>query len=409
LTQIADSEQHRGMPTIPPDDAVPALPELLSDGGRGLLSSLAAERGLQLSASRIAQIRYDPGSSAIIQFRARMSDNAGTQTDEIWVATSGLPVPQGALVFGIGDTTVALWRYPDDPHLPGLAPAADPARIAPLLEQLGARPGNDPSVRLRAYRPGRRAVLEVNVPPHRLFVKVVRPAKVAALQSRHELMAEHVPVPHTLGWSDDNGIVVLQAMPGQTLRHQLEEEHRASPSGDALQRLLDALPTTPDGRVVAGPIDRLPAHVRLLSAVLPTVRDRLTEIAARIGVAKAESRVPVHGDFHASQILVDNEAVVGLVDVDTSGSGERSNDMAILLGQLATIAAASRRERSINRYGRELLGVFEQRTSPAALRRRVAAAIVGFATGPFRVQHSDWPAETIKRLALAERWLASLH
>lgn len=396
------------MPTIPPDPAVPALAELLSDAGRGLLGSVAAERGLELTASRIAQVRYDPGHSVTVQFRARMSDSDGTETDEIWVATSGRPAPDGTPVFAIGGTTVALWRYPDDPHLPGLAPAADPARIAPVLKRLGAEPDDDLSVRLRAYRPGRRAVLEVNFPPHRLFVKVVQPTKVAALQSRHELMAEHVPVPQTLGWSRDTGVVVLQAMPGRTLRRQLEHDGRAAPTGGALLHLLDALPVGPDRRVVPGPIERLPVHVHLLSTVLPTARDRLIEMEQRIGEAAGGPQAPVHGDFHASQILVDDGAVVGLIDVDTSGSGERADDMAILLGQLAVLAVTGGRRRSVERYGRELLRVFEERTEPTELRRRVAAAIIGFATGPFRVQQSDWPSETIKRLVVAERWLGSM-
>jgi len=38
------------------------------------------------------------------------------------------------------------------------------------------------------------------------------------------------------------------------------------------------------------------------------------------------------------------------------------------------------------------------------LRPRVAAVLVGLATGPFRVQQADWPVGTAARLALAEEW-----
>jgi aminoglycoside phosphotransferase len=393
------------MAPIPRDEALPALHELLSDEGRGLIGSLAAERGLRLLSVRIAQIRYEPGRSVVVQFRTQVAGDGGSPADETWVATAGTDAPDGLPVFAIRDTTVSLWRYPDDPYLPGLAAAADPARIASILHQLGADPGHDLRIRRRSYRPGRRAVLEVQARPYRLFVKVVRPARVAALQQRHERMAEHIAVPQTLGWSNEFGIVALQAMPGQTLRSQLEAGLRQPPSGSALMRLLDALPSIDGARSVAGPIDRLATHARLITAVLPEARERLDRLAERIGEGEQEAAVPVHGDFHSSQLLVDASAVVGLIDVDTSGMGHRSNDLAVLLAHLATVGLGSRNRRNITRYGRELLAVFEQGASAADLRRRVAAAIVGFATGPFRVQLANWPEETAARLGVAERWL----
>jgi hypothetical protein len=38
------------------------------------------------------------------------------------------------------------------------------------------------------------------------------------------------------------------------------------------------------------------------------------------------------------------------------------------------------------------------------LRPRVAAVLVGLATGPFRVQQDRWPEGTVARLGLAEEW-----
>jgi hypothetical protein len=118
-------------------------------------------------------------------------------------------------------------------------------------------------------------------------------------------------------------------------------------------------------------------------------------------------RDPVHGDFHSSQILTNGSEIVGLVDVDTYGAGERIDDLASLLGHLTTLSLTSRARRDIDRYGTELIAAFDGEADPVELRLRTAAVVFGLATGPFRVQLRRWEGETEDRLALAERWVRS--
>src|SRR3712207_8978278 len=57
-------------------------------------------------------------------------------------------------------STVAVWRASDDPLLPGMGLALDRARLARLFGS-----AQDPSaldVRVRSYRPGNNAVLEID-------------------------------------------------------------------------------------------------------------------------------------------------------------------------------------------------------------------------------------------------------
>jgi aminoglycoside phosphotransferase (APT) family kinase protein len=115
----------------------------------------------------------------------------------------------------------------------------------------------------------------------------------------------------------------------------------------------------------------------------------------------------VHGDFHSSQVLVDAGRVVGLVDVDTAGVGQRTDDLANLIGQLSTLTLFSSQRRAIEAYIAQLLAHFDRITDPAALRLRVAAVVLGLATGPFRVQSNDWVEETWTRLALARKWVTA--
>ena len=254
----------------------------------------------------------------------------------------------------------------------------------------------------------RRAVIEITTGGHRLFVKVVRPDRIATLQRIHEELSAHVPVPRSFGWSSEHGVIALEAMAGRTLKKALQSHTRQLPEPTAIVGLLDEIP--PPSSVsapVAGPRARVAEHSRLLTAVSPELSDRVDAIAGRLYDTSTTASDPVHGDFHSAQILTSGADIIGLVDVDTAGSGSRVNDLASLLGQLATLSLVSRSRQPIERYGAALIDVFDRLVDPIELRLRTAAAVFGLATGPFRVQLPRWPAETEKRLGLAEQWIRS--
>lgn len=393
------------LPVFDPD--VPAAVILLGAGAEPFLISALEAVGSRLRSHNVSQVRYVPSKSVTVQYRADVITAAGRPEKSTFVATSGIRVPDGVPVFAAEGLEVAFWQFPNDPFLPGLASATDPDRVSKLLERLGA-PHEPVKLRTRAYRAGRRAVIEASGKSRRIFLKVVRPDSTAALQDAHASLAEHVPVPHTFGWSRELGIVALQAMAGRTLRAALTARSRRVPSGADLVSLLDLFPEPGDtAATVPGPHERAPEHARLLEAVAPTLAPRLSAIVDRLKSVPAESRSAVHGDFHSSQILVDGKDVVGLVDVDTAGVGERANDLAGVLGHLGTLALDSRARRDMERYGAALINDFDRRVDPVGLRLRVAGVVLGLATGPFRVQLRRWPEDTEQRVALAESWIAS--
>jgi aminoglycoside/choline kinase family phosphotransferase len=240
-------------------------------------------------------------------------------------------------------------------------------------------------------------------------MKVLRPSRVAGLQQRHAALAPHLPIPHSLGWSRDLGIVAMQALGGRTLRQTIEDGELELPSPQALVALLDQFPAAEDSApVVKGAYQRAAEHARLIGAVLPAAADQLEAIVTAIARATSDDAITaVHGDFHSSQVLVDGGRIVGLVDVDTAGAGQRLDDLANLLGQLSTLTLVSQQPAAIAAYIGELLAVFEREADPMTLRLRIAAVILGLATGPFRVQLSDWPTDTLQRLDLAQRWVAA--
>ena len=62
---------------------------------------------------------------------------------------------------------------------------------------------------------------------------------------------------------------------------------------------------------------------------------------------------------------------------------------------------------SITPYLGLMQGTFEREVDPIDLRARTAAAILGLASGPFRVFEPNWPEAVERRVDLAEQWLAS--
>ena len=384
-----------------------ALAVLLSDGAGAFLSSALEPMRVRLRSFRASQVRYVPGKSVIVQYQAEVTSDRGRPLKTTYVAASGIRVPEEVPVFAADGLEIAFWEFPNDPFLPGLAPATDPDRVRRLLERLGA-PSQPVQLHTRAYRATRRAVVEASGRSQRMFLKVVRPETVATLQARHTELAAHVPVPHSFGWSEEMGIVALQAMSGRTLSRAVTARSRHLPNGASLDSLLDRFPEPALGtRVVAGPHEVAEEHARLLRAVLPDLSRRIDGIVGRLEAVGGEARCAVHGDFHSSQILIDKSDVVGLVDVDTAGAGERVNDLANVLGHLSVMGLSSPARSDIDLYGGSLISDFDQRVDPVGLRLRVAGVVLGLATGPFRVQLSKWPAETEARIALAERWIDS--
>lgn len=385
------------------DPGVPELEVLLGADAADLLSAALAPAGGTVESVRISQVRYVPASSVTVQYRVGVAWGDGRSSREILVAAAGLDVPEETLIVGDDTIRIAVWRYPADPFLPGLSRATDEHRVGELLRQVGIEPTGT-RLRTRAYRAGRRAVIEAKTAHHRVFIKVVRPHRIAKLQTAHVAMENALHVPQSLGWSAETGVILLQAMPGKTLRDAVESNTKTLPTGTQLAGLLDSIPAS-FSNVVPSARSRAGDHAALLGSILPGEQSRLGEIVGMLTDDRSDSADPVHGDFHASQVLVRGQTILGLIDVDTVGLGHRSQDVGNFLGHLATLALISPARKNFRRYGTALLDHFDGQVDPHQLRLDIAASILGLATGPFRVFEDSWPAQTARRLDLVVDWL----
>ena len=402
--------------TVPPptgvisveDDWPESLRLLLGPDAAGLLHAVADTAGGTLTTWRPRQVNHQPERSTVVQYRTGVRWADGETTSETFVAATGDRIPpQGAAVFDDGSSRVAVWRWPHDPFLPGLSDALDPVRVGSLLDDLGVD-GGAVQIRTRAYRPGRRAVVEVTGRRGRLFLKIVRPGEVERLHLQHRSLVEHLPVPDSLGWSD-GGVLALTALPGETLRAGFRSARQELPQPEAVSQLLDHFPSQlADELPHRDLLSMLSHHASVIAETVPSVRGKLEATLEVLTNGSDDDSGPataVHGDLYEAQLMVNRGRITGLLDIDTAGSGYRVDDFANFCAHLSVLAQMTDRPRQVRRFGASLLAHAETLHPKPVLRRRIAAAVLGLATGPFRVLEANWEANTARRLDLAVDWL----
>lgn len=382
------------------DPALPAMPTLLGSDATALIDA-ALPPGPGEGVPSIARISWRPGRSLVVLYRRAPADRAGDE--RMIVARTEVRAP------GDDGPAVTLWDRADDPGLPGLRSVLTGPDLDGWLDAM-ALPAGPLARRVVTYRPGHRAVVEVRRGPARIFIKVVRPDLVEALRARHDAIGAHLPAPRVLGHAADAGIVVLQALDGETAAQALIRGAALDPRvAIAVQDRLASIPSV--GRVVASPVERVAEHVRSLALVMPDLEDRVRRLGERLVAVDRPADATIHGDLHPGQLLIDGSTLVGVLDLDTVGTGRAADDVANLIAQLVSMASS---DGPPDAPWRPAIAVSIDRLLDAAshrhdlddLRHRVAAALLGLAAAQFQGQRPGWPDGIRRRLAAAEAWSA---
>ncbi|GAB3269568.1 aminoglycoside phosphotransferase family protein [Kineosporia babensis] len=369
-----------------------------------LLEAAVSTAGGHLEAWRVTQVDHR-GEGTTVAYQATVQWPTG-RTDDVLGASSLAAddeAPPGALTLSDGQNRVCVWRLPDDPGLPGLSAALGAETLSALLRSFGLDPAGL-RTELVSYRPKRRAVIRVSSAGGMLYAKVLPPEDVEALHRRHEMLYNAgVPVPHSLGWTDD-GLLVLENLPGTPLRRRLLQPDGKLPQPDDVISVLERFPPGVLGLNRRRPWSRrAPQYAQMIGHSLPAEAERARQLAEVIASALKDVPLgsdPTHGDFYEAQMMVDSSGrIVGLLDVDTVGPGSRVDDLACALAHCEALGLSSsaHAERSYA-MSRLWQPVFEERVDARQLRMRVAGVLMSLATGPHRVQRPDWPAATGRML-----------
>ena len=409
----------RRTPSFPADRDLPGAADLLAGAGAERVARFLDGRGFEPHRVEPAQAHYRPGRWLAVCFRTAAVDRS-----------SGRPVCPTVTVECRAGESDALWAFPDDPALTGLAAAADADLVR---RRLRPRPATVTVEPIR-YRPRRRAVLRYRLsdgdeswtPGGRvLFGKVVTPMRGRRLLAladalRPDGLRLALPVGRLAP-----GAVILPLLPGVSLRHlllaggPLPPPERVVALSEELHRICLPIFLMDDLAADRGPIRRRVdpttalGAAQLVARLLPAeagVAGRLAE--AVIGWAE-ESEPPdewiVHGDLYENQVLVDGDALL-LLDLDDLGPGDPLLDAANFSAHLLLLVASGAPAAGvIGRYREELRAAFccHLDADPVQLAWREAYCLLRLAGGPFRVLHPDWPRRMGDRLALAGEVLSA--
>jgi hypothetical protein len=406
----------RRSPSLPVDRDLPGAADLLGGAGAARVARFLDQRGLEPHRVEPAQAHYRPGRWLAVCFRTAAVERS-----------SGRPVCPTVTVECRAGEQQAVWVFPEDPALPGLAAAADAGLVR---QRLRPRPAVVEVEPLR-YRPRRRAVFRYRLreeagAPNRgrvLFGKVLTPARGRRLLDLADVLR---PTGLRLALPAGRiapGALALPCLPGRTLRDLLLTG-QAVPSPERVVRLSEELHRHASPVLASGALGDRTALRRRID---PGTALCAAQVAARLlpdqgcaagRVAEAvvrwaeeseplEERV-VHGDLYENQVIVDRETL-GLLDLDDLGRGDPLLDAANFTAHLLVLGASGpSAAATILRYREELGAAFCRRfdADPAALDWREAYCLLRLATGPFRVLHPEWPRRIADRLALATEALS---
>ena len=388
---------------------------LTTDAVEPLLRAAVEHRGGVLRSWRIDHVDTNPAHSTTATYAALVDWAYGRRQELIGVSVraEGVSATDArAEIYADGEREVAIWLYPFDPDLPGLARAAYPEQVAEMISELGLVgrdvAAEDLTLTMIGYRPRRRAVLRVVLHhPHEvLYIKVLREQMVAGTLARYDLlMAAGVPAPIVAASTPDH-LLVLRELPGRPLARALFDPVDPCRAGD-LVALLDSLPPSVVELERRPPWSDSVAHyASMVGQAVPALEGRLDWMLGRIqdGIGGLPlGHEATHGDFHEGQVHVRDGEVVGILDIDTVGPGRRADDLACLVAHLSTIQRMNTEQQErVRHLLRSWVPVFDQRVEPDELRLRTAAVIISLATGPFRGQEPDWPRETTRMIDAAE-------
>ena len=359
---------------------------------------------------QVDRVHHRPGSGVSVAYRVGYGSPAG-QVSEYLVASTAPSArgDEGTALLDDGERQVRVWRHVDDPALPGLRAACDPACVREWLVEAGVS-GPDAEVRLEmlSYRPTRRAVLRATAADTVVFLKVLPPERSEALTKRHLVLERAgIGAPRVLV-VPVAGVNVLSAAEGRPLANALADarlDPTTLPHPGALEEMLDALPVeVMDLPRRASWADRVDFHAVAAAAALPEAADRVADLEARIGVVLAATpagpEVVTHGDFYEANIFTAGGRLTGIIDVDSVGPGRRIDDLATLLGHLAVLRdLAPGVYPHVPEIGAQWLDHFSRRVDPAGLRARTAAVVLSLVAGTTREQG-------MSRLDVAADWLA---
>ncbi|WP_120004460.1 phosphotransferase family protein [Nesterenkonia muleiensis] len=310
-----------------------------------LLQRAVRTSGLELESWELKRVYSRPHGETSARFHAQVSGRPITLVASTRKLGDSDRARIGAVRCESAVGILHIWAHPSDPELPGLHIVEEENRLRQRLSPLLGAELQIEQSQMLVLRPLRRAVYRVVVSSEMgfrtVFLKVVRPRRIAELVARHRACTLAPPAAD-LG----DGILAVDQAPGVSMTDLLYLPNSPNPgvrispetvlSGleSITESALQLPPKTPAARrfesfidtVVAGGAD--PERLRTLSRLIRH------QLSTSPGAAE-----PSHGDFHPANVFLteDGRRVTALIDADTVGPGHRRDDLAMMLAHLVVL------------------------------------------------------------------------
>jgi hypothetical protein len=295
------------------------------------------------------------------------------------------------------DVAAMIQWLPLDISMPALA--HDPTQLRLRLQAAGveiAATGEDP--RLLAYEPRRRAVLRLDGHVVKIYAEEREfAAAVAALERADRL--EGIRTARREGALDELQLTCEALLPG----NEADALRDAAAAGSVLAALHRS---QIEGLRAFSASDQLGAAAvagESVTAVVPELDDRLQAFLRTLELTRphVETLVPVHGNFHARQLIRANGALA-VIDFDHMHSAPPALDLASYAARLVNgddedelSAAAAAVGGLVEGYG----------SRPRGFSWYLATSILLRSSLPFQLLRPHWPVRTEKMIGAAEEAL----
>ena len=436
-----------------PDTGLPGLeaaldPSVVGDLLRRALPEI--REGLEITGVHLMDVRYQHDGPCWILYRLKLRPGRGRSIHQLLsarVLRAGErpePVPEelqarfrereGSLLRTptayIPEAHMAVYAYPLDPALPKLIDAMDGDVVRKHLNRLWAPQGvhvREVRPRKLGYTPHARAAFRYEVLAERRDTGVpeIRRliGKLHGKKAAHRLFAgnwalwraagKKVNLAPPVGYIGALGLTLQEEIRGERLggfASDIRFTKRARQTGRMLAAMHGlSLPLTTRRR----PEDE--AHVVLrwagvLAAVRPDLGPRVERLRDRlVAMLLAETRMsaPVHGDFHHTNILVQDDRVA-IIDLDEMAFGDPMMDVGRFLASLRIPSLrAFGKASGLEKAGEAFLLEYRARSGADMERARLfeAASLMTAAASSFRIQRPSWAEEIEVLLRESERVL----
>ncbi len=349
---------------------------------------------------RLTQLRYEPGVRALASYSL-------DRTWGRWVVED-----QFAIELRAG-RPVRLFRYPDDPYLPGLAQVASATETHELLSTHVGLHANRVDVEVIRYRPATRAVLRHTVDWRRgnkmpLYVRVLPPGRVGRVREAARLASfSGFHVAELVASLPESGVLWLAGVPGSTVRTLIRAGTPPAPDAilDGLAPLWSApAPERVDRSMHVGEGFRWTRGLLARAALDEGVQSLLGQVTALLEPFAEAWRptVVAHNDFYDDQLLLTPSGRLALVDFEEVGPGDPLLDVGTFLAHLRWMMGPGATGEACAVYRERLRGAALSRFGwrEDELARREAYALFRLSSNAVRQIRPNWQGEVERGLRL---------